>query len=253
MKLEGKVAIVTGASRGLGRDMALGLAREGAAIVAAARTEKEIENLPGTIHKTAEQIKALGGRAVPQRCDVTKEEDVEAMVQRAIREFGGLDILVNNAGIAFPAPVWETPLKRWELVLRVNLNGTFLCTKAVLPTMMKQRSGSIINISSVAATIRANSPVRTGTVYGVSKAAIERFTWGVAAEVGGYNIAVNCLKPRGMVDSEGMRFLNPNADHSQWDTSELMVKAVVFLAAQDSKGVTGLVAADDEVCAWHGL
>ena len=253
MKLEGRVAIVTGASRGLGRDMALGLAREGAAIVAAARTEKEIEYLPGTIHKTVEEIKALGGRAVPQRCDVTKEEDVEAMVQRAIQEFGGVNILVNNAGIAFPAPVWETPLKRWEIVLRVNLNGTFLCTKAVLPTMMKQRSGSIINISSVAANFGVEGLVRTGIVYGVSKAAIERFTWGVAAEVEEYNIAVNCLKPRGMVDSEGMRFWNPNADRSQWDTSELMVKAVVFLAAQDAKGVTGLVATDDEVCTSHGL
>jgi len=253
MKLEGKIAIVTGASRGLGKAIAIGLAREGAAVTVSARTEREVKGLPGTIYQTAEEIKSFGGQSLPLRCDVTQEGEVKEMVLRTIEEFGQIDILVNNAGIAFPSPIWEMPLKRWELVLRVNLTGTFLCTQAVLPLMMEKRKGSIINISSVQATYRALRPARTGIAYGVSKAGIERFTWGVAAEVGKFNIAVNCVKPRGAVRTEGMELLNPHADRSNWDTPEMMVRAVTFLANQDASGVTGLVATDEEICAWHGL
>jgi NAD(P)-dependent dehydrogenase (short-subunit alcohol dehydrogenase family) len=253
MRLKGRVAIVTGASRGLGKAMALGLAREGAAVVAAARTEEKIDpnGLEGTIHRTAEEIRALGGSCLPVRCDVTREEQVENMVQATMKEFGSIDILVNNAGIAFPAPVWELPLKRWELVLRVNVTGTFICTKSVLPVMTDQKRGSIIILSSVQAQARGSVP--SGIGYGVSKAALERMTYGLATELGKFNIAVNCLKPRGAVETEGMKFLNPDADWSRWDTPEMIVKAALFLAAQDATGVTGMVATDEELCAWHGL
>ncbi|MEI9479414.1 MAG: SDR family NAD(P)-dependent oxidoreductase, partial [Deltaproteobacteria bacterium] len=125
MKLKGKVAIVTSASRGLGKAMALGLAREGAAVVVAARTETEIEGLEGTIHTTAEEIRALGGHCLAVKCDVTREDQIAAMVSTAIRRFGSVDVLINNAGIAYPAPIWGMPLKRWELVVRVNLTGAF--------------------------------------------------------------------------------------------------------------------------------
>src|SRR5512146_1803178 len=127
MNLKGRVAIVTGASRGLGKSMALGLAREGAAVIVAARTEDTDPKKPeGTIFSTAEEIKAIGGASLAVRCDVTSEEEVERMVQATLKEFGTIDILVNNAGIAFAAPVWELPLKRWELILRVNLTGAFI-------------------------------------------------------------------------------------------------------------------------------
>lgn len=253
MKLKGKVAIVTGASRGLGKAIAMGLAKEGVAVTIAARTEKETKELPGTIYRTAEEIKSLGGHSLPVRCDMTQEEEVNQMVLRTIEEFGQIDILVNNAGIAFPSPIWEMPLKRWELVLRVNLTGTFLCTKAVLPSMMERRKGSIINLSSIQATYRATRPARTGIAYGVSKAAIERFTWGVAAEVEKFNIAVNCVKPRGSIKTEGMELLNPDSDGSDWDPPDRLLRAVAFLAGQDASGVTGSVATDEEICAWHGL
>lgn len=251
MRLKGKVAIITGASRGLGRDFALDFVKEGADVVAAARTETE-GKLPGTIYKTADEIRALGGRALPIRCDVTSEESVNEMVQQALREFGRIDILVNNAAVAWWPPITETPLKRFELVLRVNLIGAFLCVKAVLPTMIKQKSGSIINISSYA----ANKRVRgfSGISYGVSKAALERFTWGLAAELGQYNIAVNAIKPLKVIGTEGIvAQAGPDADRSDWQTSELMVKACTFLAAQDANGITGIVASDDEFCQWHGL
>jgi len=168
-----------------------------------------------------------------------------------MREIGSIDILVNNAGIAFPAPVWELPLKRWEIVLRVNLTGSFICTRPVLPAMMDQKKGSIVLLSSRQAQARGSVP--SGIAYGVSKAALERMTYGLATELGKFNIAVNCLKPRGAVETEGVRFLNPPADRSQWDTPDMMVEAALFLAGQDATGVTGIVATDEEICTWHGL
>jgi citronellol/citronellal dehydrogenase len=253
MKLGGKVVIVTGSSRGLGKAIAIGLATEGADVVVAARTEVENPQLPGTIYKTAEEIQALGRRALPIKCDVTNEQSVSDMVQKALTEFGHVDILVNNAGVAFYYPIVETPLKHWELVLRVNLIGAFLCSKAVLPKMIEQRSGSIINISSLAADERVLGTVSTGVAYAVAKAGLDRFTWGLAEEIGQYNIAVNTIKPKSVVDTEGMRFQLPDADKSQWESPERMVRCAIFLAGQDASGITGTVATDEELCTWHGL
>jgi citronellol/citronellal dehydrogenase len=253
MKLDGKVAIVTGASRGIGKAIAIGFAKEGAKVVVAARTETDSEKLPGTIYKTADEIQALGSSALPIKCDVTSEQSVNDMVQKAMGEFGRVDILVSNAGVAFYYPVIETPLKRWELVLGVNLTGAFLCSKAVLPKMIEQKSGSIINISSRAVDERVLGTVHTGVAYAVAKAGLERFTLGLATEVGQYNIAVNAVKPAEVVDTEGMRFWQPDADKSEWHTPEKMVKCAIFLAAQNAKGVTGVVATDEEFCIWHGL
>ncbi len=253
MKLSNKVAIVTGSSRGIGKAIAIGFAEEGAKVVIAARTETDSEKLPGTIYKTADEIKALGRSALPIKCDVTNEQSVNDMVQKTLSEFGHVDILVNNAGIAFYYPVVETPLKHWELVLRVSLTGAFLCSKAVLPKMIEQKSGSIINISSLAADQRVLSEVSTGVAYAVAKSGLDRLTWGLAEEVGHYNIAVNAVKPAGVVDTEGMRLWLPDADKSQWAPPDRIVKVAIFLAVQDAKGVTGVVATDEEFCIWHGL
>jgi citronellol/citronellal dehydrogenase len=253
MRLSGKVAIVTGSSRGIGKAIAVGLAKEGTKVVVAARAETDSQKLPGTIYKTADEIQALGGSALPIRCDVTDELSVNDMVQKALDEFGHVDVLVNNAAVAFYYPIVETPLKRWELVLRVGLTGAFLCSKAVLPQMIERKSGSIVNISSLAADQRVLREVSTGVAYAVTKAGLDRFTRGLAAEVGRYNIAANAVKPAGVVDTEGMRLWQPDADKSQWQTPDRMVKVVIFLAGQDAKGVTGVVATDEEFCVWHGL
>jgi citronellol/citronellal dehydrogenase len=250
MRLEDKVAIVTGSSRGIGKAIAKGFAAEGAHIVVAARTEVEDAKRPGTIYSTAAEIKALGRRALAVKCDVTSEQSVNDMVQKVVWEFGHIDILVNNAGVVYTSPVLETSLKRWELILRVNSISAFICVKAVLPKMIEQNRGSIINISSVDATLRGPSP--TGIAYGVAKAGLERFTWGLAVEVGKHNIAVNALKPRGAVDTEGIRSVVPKVE-LQLDSPENMVKAAIFLATQDATGTTGVVATDEELCTWHGL
>lgn len=253
MKLKDKVAIVTGGSRGLGKAIAKGLSREGAAVVIAARTETENKALPGTIYQTAEEIKASGLKALAVRCDVTDEESVNHMITMTLGSFGRVDVLVNNAGVAFYYPIIETPLKRWELVIRVNLIGVFLCSKAVLPHMINQKCGSIINISSLAADERDEGTVPTGVAYAVSKAGLDRMTLGLATEVGRYNIAVNAVKPHRVVDTDGMRLWQPDADKSLWQSADMMVQAVNLLAVQDSKGITGTIATDREICTWHGL
>ena len=150
-------------------------------------------------------------------------------------------------------PVVETPLKRWEIVVDVNLKGVFLCSKAVLPSMIENRRGSIVNISSLAAEERDEGTVPTGLAYAVSKAAVDRFTFGLATEVGKYNIAVNAIKPRNVVSTEGMRYWVSEKDREEWELPDRMVKCAVFLADQCAAGVTGSVSTDHELCAWHGI
>jgi citronellol/citronellal dehydrogenase len=255
MKLKDKVAIVTGASRGIGKAIAIALAAQGARVTVAARSEVvKNANLPGTIADTVKAIEDIGGEALAVRCDVSDEGSVQSMVDRTLEVYGGIDILVNNAGVAFYYPVVETPLSRWDIVLKVNLYGTFLCSKAVLPTMIARRSGSIVNISSLSADDRDEGKVPTGVAYGVAKAGVDRFTWGLATEVGCYNIAVNGLKPKAPVDTEGMRYwLTDEEKARDWVSPEKIVNCALFLASQDAKGVTGTVATDEELCGWHGL
>jgi len=254
MKLEGKVAIVTGSSRGIGRAIAIGFAREGAKVVVAARTDVPKEGKPeGTIYDTVKEIESFGGKAIAVKCDVTDEQSVQKMVEVTVETFGAIDILVNNAGVAFPVPILETTLKQWELALKVNLTGAFLCSKAVAPHMIKRGRGSIINISSLAADEKDLGTVYTGVAYAVAKAGLDRLTWGLASELGKYNIAVNGLKPKKPVDTEGMRFWTKEEERKGWVSPDNMVKCAIFLAMQDAKGVTGVVATDEEMILWHGL
>lgn len=236
MALQGKVAIVTGASRGIGKAIALALAGAGARVVVAARTEAEGSGpLPGTIHQTAREIEAQGGQALPLRTDVTDEASVEAMVQRTLATWGQVDVLVNNAGILVYSPIAEMAVKRWDLIMRVNLRGAFLCTRFVLPHMIPRRCGSIINVTSWA----GRQPYHQGIAYGASKAALEYFTLALAEEVQEHNIAVNALSPEGHVDTEGARLLIPEADRSGWEPPQLMAEAAVFLADCDARRLTG--------------
>jgi len=252
--VQGKVAIVTGASRGIGKAIALGYAREGAAVVVAARSETAPnERLPGTIHETVEQIEALGGRAMAVRCDVTDEASVSALVDRTLAEFGRVDVLVNNAAVDFPSRAADMPLKRWEVVFRVGLTGPFLCCRAVLPAMLAQESGSIVNISSKAGSERGTGTVGYSAAYAATKAGLERFTWALAAEVGRHNIAVNALMPSKVIGTEGMSMWATEEQKRDFASPDMMVACAVFLAKQDARGVTGCIASDDEYVVWHGL
>lgn len=236
--LEGRVAIVTGASRGIGKAIALAMAQAGAAVVVAARTVEEGGPLKGTIFQTVKEIEARGGRALAVKTDVTSEEEVEAMVAKTLQEMGKVDILVNNAGGTVARPFTGLKLRHWEVVLRTNLLGTIACTKAVLPSMMERRYGHIINISSVASLI-VNVPF-TGLVYDVSKAGINRLTWGLAEETKGHNIAVNALLPRNTT-SEGWVYLHPDDDKSEWQTPEMWGRKATFVATRDPATFTGRI------------
>jgi citronellol/citronellal dehydrogenase len=247
MELGGKVAIVTGSRRGMGKAFALGFAQAGADVVICGRSDDE------TLQEVARGIEATGRKVLALKADVCQEADVENMVSKAMEEFGRIDVLVNNAGVAFHFPFQETPLKRWMLVLNVNLTGAFLCSKHVVPIMIKQKSGSIINISSGSATDNELGPVPTGIAYGVSKAGLERLTLGMATELGQYNIAVNAIKPVRPVNTEGMQYWMGDADKSNWQTPDKMVKCAILLAQQDASGITGTVSTDDEFTAWHRL
>jgi citronellol/citronellal dehydrogenase len=252
--VRGKIAIVTGASRGIGKAIAIGFAKEGAKVVVAARSvEAPNEKLPGTIGETVAEIEKLGGEAIAVRCDVTDEASVAETVEATLKKYGRIDILVNNAAVDFPFPCVEMPLKRWDIVWRVNTTGPFLCSKAVLPTMIKQGGGSIVNITSNAGAEKGSGTVGYSAIYGVSKAALDRFTWALAAEEGKHNIAVNAVKPWGVVSTEGMRLWVPEEERFGWKSPASMVTCAIFLAKQDASGVTGCVAFDDEYICWHGL
>ncbi|MFX0200852.1 MAG: SDR family NAD(P)-dependent oxidoreductase [Candidatus Hodarchaeota archaeon] len=228
MLLKGKVAIVTGSSRGIGKAIALAMAKEGANIVVAARTEVEKSRLPGTIHKTAEDVRQEGSRALAVRMDITDDHQVEEMVKKTIAEFGKIDILVNNAGIGTRGSLLETSTKTWDLIMKVNLRGTFVCTKMVLPHMIDRKNGHVINISSILERI-----IRESIVYGVTKAGLVRFTRGLARELKEHNIAVNALCP-GVTLTEGVRLLNPNMDVSSLQRPEMWGRYAALVAARDA-------------------
>ena len=230
MDVQNKVAVVTGASRGIGKAIAIALAAAGADVVCTARSsEASPAKLPGTIDQTAREVEALGRRALAIPVNVAKDEEVEAMARRTLAEFGRIDILVNNAGISAPGSILDVPPKRWDLVMNVNLRGAYLCIRAFLPTMMEQRSGCIINISSYASQAEGS----WGLAYSVSKAALERLTTGLAAEVQPYNIAVNALQIERLLASEGFVYLTPDADHSAWGKPEVAGEATLWLITRD--------------------
>ena len=185
MILKGKVAIVTGGGRGIGREIALLLSREGASLLVAGSTPEPLE-------KVASEINGSGARAVAVATDVADEASVERMVSEALREFNQIDILVNNAGIIGPtAPVTGVNREEWDRVLAVNLTGAFLCARHALPSMIERRGGRVINITSIAGLI--GYPLRSP--YAVSKWGMIGLTRTLALEVGQYDITVNAIAP----------------------------------------------------------
>jgi citronellol/citronellal dehydrogenase len=245
MQLKGKVAIVTGSSRGIGKAIALALAREGAHVIVAARTEKKSRLIAGTLYETAEAIEASGGTALPVKTDVANEKDVANMLKKTLHQFQRVDILVNNAATNRPALFSNTSLNVWDEIIRVNVRGTVVCTKSVLPVMMEQRSGHIINISSVVADKLQHEPM-TGLAYDVSKAAINRFTRGLADELKSYTIGVNALAPDNTA-TEGWSFLNSSVDTSGWARPEVWGAFAVFVATQDPSAFTGRILSEEDL------
>ncbi len=225
-QLDGQVAIVTGSSRGVGYFMARDLAREGCNIVVAARSEKVADPLlPGTIYSVAEELERLGVQALPVRMDVTDDETIAYCVAATRERFGRIDVLINNAGVMAPASVVETPLRRLDLIHRVNVRGPFAMTQAVLPTMLEQRSGVVITVSSVA----ADRSGAGNASYAMSKVAVEKFTEGLAEEVGDVGIRCFALKPEGLVYSPGALYQGLPASGTDREEEWVMGRAAIWL------------------------
>ncbi len=202
--LAGKVAIITGASRGIGAAIARRYAMEGARVAVTARTLNEGDHpLEGSISRTAAHINDAGGQALAIQADIARAEDRERLVQETEAAFGPVDILVNNAAVTWFIPVIEFPPKRYQLMMDVQVYAPFHLSQLVLPGMIERRSGWILNISSHAAIHPArDAGGRGGTVYGMCKAALERFTTGLASEVYEHGIGVNVISP-GLVATPG--------------------------------------------------
>jgi citronellol/citronellal dehydrogenase len=227
--LKDQVAVVTGASRGIGRQIAIDFAKAGAHVVITARSsENAPSQLPGTIEDTAREVEAEGRRALAIPMDVTSEDQIAEMARRTLAEFGRCDILVNNAAISSPAPFHETPLKRWDLVMNVNLRGPVMCMQAMLPSMIEQKSGRIINISS----ILAEEVISPMVSYSVSKAALEKLTQYAGVELKQHNVPVNCLRIEMSIATEGWMYRNPGMDFSDWEKPDAASEATLWIATQ---------------------
>lgn len=227
MRLKDKVAIITGAGRGIGKAIAMGFANQGAHIVVAARTKSEVVSVAEKIRKTGRESHGI-------TCDVTNEDQVKNLINETIKKFKKIDVLINNAGIGSMRPVYATPLESFEKVLKVNLTGTFLCTKHVWQTMKNSSGGSIVNVSSLGGLV--GYPLLSA--YCASKWGQIGFTKACAEEGKKDKIRVNAIAP-GKADTAIRAKIKE--DKTKMLTPEDQVDACVFLASDESRYITGQV------------
>ncbi len=232
--LDGRVAVVTGSSRGIGRAMVLRLAREGASVVVTGKSETGSEKLPGSIHTVAAEVDAAGGSALAVRVDVRHEDEVKAMVDATIERFGRLDILVNNAGALWWQPVLETPPKRYDLMWEINVRAAYLCSYYALPHMVANRWGHLINCSPPITT----TPSPGHVAYMTTKMGMTRLAIGIAAEHAGDGIASNSLWPVTIIES--LASINWGlGDRSQWRSPEILCDAMMEIVSTEPPSLSG--------------
>ena len=239
MSDKAKIALVTGASRGIGRAIAVGMARRGFDVAI-----NDIERQKDALEEVASEIEAAGRRALSLYADVSNKAEVEAMAQKTIETFGRIDAIVNNAGILIASDVEHLAEQHWDSVLDVNAKGTFLVIQAVLPQMKKQNYGRIVNIASIGG--KHGAPEQAH--YSASKAAVMGFTRVLAQEVGAYGITANCICPGIILTDMGRVNLDDPAVRKSWQDKTAMrrigdpedvVGPVAFLASDDAAFVTG--------------
>lgn len=246
--LRGRVALISGGSRGIGREIALGLAREGVKVAIAAKSIEAKPGLPGTIFTVAEEIEALGGEALPLQCDVRDDAQIEATVQKVMEHFGRLDILINNAGALWWQPVADTPAKRFDLMMDVNVRASFLLSRAVMPHMIKEGWGHIINMSPP-----VDLRVLKGRVgYFISKYGMTMLAQGLSMELEGHNVAANALWPATLIDSQATRNWGMGTE-ADWRKASIMVDATLAILKSPPKELRGRALIDEEILEEAGV
>jgi citronellol/citronellal dehydrogenase len=249
-ELDGRVALVTGASRGIGESIARRFAAEGAAVAVSARTvEPGDSQFAGSLRETVDAIRADGGMATAIAADLARSDDRARLVDAAANELGPIDILVNNAAVTWFEPSVGFNERHFDLMFEVQVKAAFDLAQRVVPAMRERGSGWILNISSMAGRHPQGPPyasrrVGAGTVYGMCKASVERFSTGLAAELSEDGIAVNVLSPSGVVATPGVvhHGLIPKGFEDRAEPVELMVEAALALCSGDPKAVTGRIA-----------
>jgi 3-oxoacyl-[acyl-carrier protein] reductase len=243
-RLTGNVVVVSGASRGIGKGLALGLAAQGAAVVCAARSSRTGPGLlPGTVEDVADEIVAAGGRAVPVRADIGVDADVHRMIATALDEFGRLDALVNNAMTPTRATFDALTLDQWDQSWTINVRSLLVSCRAAVDAMTPTGGGSIVNVSSGAADARLPPEhLPPGYLaYSVAKAALERFSTALAPEVAHRNVAVNAFRPGAVKTEMSVHELGEDYDWSNWKEPASVVPAVHCLVQQRADGITGRI------------
>ena len=255
-KLDGRVAIVTGASRGIGAEIARHFAAEGSKVICAARTVSEGDHLlEGSLEKTVADIREAGGEAAPVAVNISLPEDCERLLKETRDIYGPVDVLVNNAALTYYIPIKDFPLNRWMRSWAVNFHAPFLLSQLALQDMIPRGSGSIVNISSASAVGPGRGPYPTdagnrgGVCYGAEKAALERFTQGLAEEVYQFGISVTCVSPSLVVPTPGTVYHNlvTGMDDPRGESPGLMAQASLLLASDPLDKVTGRVTYSQQI------
>lgn len=252
MHFKNKTIFITGASRGIGRAIALKFAKEGANIVIAAKSTEENPKLGGTIFSVAEEVMAAGGKALPVACDIRSEEQIENAVSQAVSTFGGIDVLINNASAINLTPTEQTEPKRYDLMHDINVRGTFFVSKACIPALKKGQNPHILNLSP---------PVNMDKkwfgqhlAYTMSKYNMSMIAYGLSEELKKYKIAANTLWPRTTIDTAAVRnLLGGEALAKMSRTPEILADAAYIILSKPSDQCTGNFFIDEEVLAREGI
>ncbi len=248
--LRDRTVFITGGSRGIGLAIAKRVAADGANVVIAAKTVEPHPKLPGTIHTAAEEIEAAGGRALPVRCDIRSEDEVERAVAAAVERFGGLDVLVNNASAIGLTGTLETPMKRFDLMHEVNARGTYLCSRVAIPHLAASDNPHILNLAPP-----LNMDPRwfaPHLAYTMAKYGMSMCVLGMAEELRGRGIAVNALWPRTIIHTAALNLL-PGVDVRGCRTPEIVADAAHAILVRPARETTGNFFLDEEVLREEGV
>ncbi|GHE35987.1 SDR family oxidoreductase [Vulcaniibacterium thermophilum] len=247
--LTGKTLFITGASRGIGRAIALRAARDGANVVIAAKSSVPNPRLPGTIHSVAEEVERAGGRALPLKCDIREEDEVRAAVAAAVDAFGGIDILVNNASAIWLRGTLDTPMKRFDLMQQVNARGSFLCAQACLPHLLQAANPHILTLAPPPSLDPKWWGPHVG--YTLAKMGMSFVTLGLAAEFAG-RVGVNALWPRSIIATDALNMI-PGVDASRCRRPEIVADAAHTILTRAAADIHGRFFIDEEVLREAGV